>query len=271
MTALNLLALCAFALSCYGWGNIARLCFHADRQPYSYVVALGLVVLAFIGGVLNAIHLASYRSIAICAYIGILVGMCFLVPAFRNVGWRSPYTPNLRAQWIFAVAAVSTAIFLTVTLLPTTIFNVGDDFRTYLPRIVRMRETGTLGGNPFEMLGLSDFGTQSFFQALLMTWFPLTYAYSFDTIFCFVLGLWLLIDFGGSNKCTAGMMTFAICVYVIINPQIVNISSVYSTTALVLTLIIATKSFLEALHKGARDAPALILVFGIVGRHRNTS
>jgi hypothetical protein len=266
----GMLALCAFALSCYGWGNIAFALFYADRPPsHGYIVALGLVVLAFIGGVLNAIHLASGLSVAICAYVGILLGMLSLVLACRNIEWRSLFTPNLFTVWIFAFAVVSFAIFLTVTLLPTMIFNYDDDFLGYLPRIVQMRETGTLGGNPFELLGLSDFGTQSFFQALLMIWLPLTYAYAFDTIFCFVLGLWLLIEFGRSNKCTTTATTLATFIYIIINPQITNLSSVYSTTALVLALVVATRIFLEGLsHKETSQLRLALLaapVGGILG------
>ena len=72
---IGMLALCAFALSCYGWGNIAYTVFYADEQRcHGYIVALGVVVLAFIGGVLNAVHLASGLSIAICAYVGLLLG-----------------------------------------------------------------------------------------------------------------------------------------------------------------------------------------------------
>jgi hypothetical protein len=44
-------------------------------------------------------------------------------------------------------------------------------------------------------------------------------------------------------------------IYVIINPQIVNVSSVYSTTALVLGLLIATKILLEGLHNEEPSSP----------------
>lgn len=266
---IGMLALCAFALSCYGWGNIAYTLFYADEQRcHGYIVALGLVVLAFIGGALNAVHLASGLSIAICAYVGLLLGALFLIPTLRNIKWRLLFTPNLFAEWIFAFAVVGLAIFLTATLLPTAFFNFADDLRTYLPRIVRMRETGTLGGNPFELLGLSDFGAQTFFQAFFMTWLPLTYAYAFDTIFCFALGLWLLIEFGRSNKCTTTAITLGTFIYVIISPQVINISSVYSTTVLVLALIIATKRFLDGLQKETSQLRLALLgvpVGGILG------
>jgi hypothetical protein len=222
------------------------------------MVALGLVVLAFIGGILNAAYAASALPISICAYVGMLLGFFFVIRVARKVEWRSMLAPVKLPEWTYAIVIIGSGIFLIMTLFPTSIFNFGDDFLSYLPRVVRMRETGTLGGNPFELLGLSDFGIQSFFQGIMSTWLPIQDAYAFDTIFCFVLGLWLLVEFGRSNKCTTIAIVLAMAIYDIINPQIVNLSSVYSATALVLALLVATKILLEGLNTEAlQSRPAL--------------
>jgi hypothetical protein len=244
----SLLALCAFALACYGWGSVAYALFYPGRDPFhAYIVTLGLVVQAFMGGLLNAIHMASTLPVSICIYTGILLGGFFIVRLGSSIKWRSFFAPARLPEWVSAIAIISLGIFLVATLLPTSAFNFHDDFLTYLPRVVRMRETGTLGGNPFEVLGLTDLGVQAFFQGVMSTWLPIQYTYAFDTIFCFVLGLWLLVEFGRNNKCTTTAIMLASGVYLIINPQIVNLSSVYSTTALVLALVIATKILLEGL------------------------
>jgi hypothetical protein len=249
-TLTSLLALCAFALACYGWGRIAYALFYPGRDPsHAYIVALGLPVLAFIGGLLNAVERASAFSISICAYTGILLGVFFVVQLGWRIKWRSLVAPASLPEWVCFIVIICSGIFLITTLLPTLGFNFHDDFLSYLPRIVRMRETGTLGGNPFELLGLSDFGVQSFFQGMMSTWLPVQSAYAFDTIFCFVLGLWLLAEFGRSNKCATIAILLAIAVYIIINPQIVNLSSVYSTAVLVLALLIATKLLMNELHE----------------------
>jgi hypothetical protein len=255
----SLVALCAFALACYGWGSAAYALFYPGRDPsHAYIVTLGLAVLAFIGGVLNAIHMAWTLPLAICAYAGIFLGVFFVVRLGPSIKWRPVLAPARLPQWAYAIAITSSGIFLTVTLLPTSVFNFHDDFLSYLPRVMRMRETGTLGGNPFELLGLSDFGVQSFFQGVMSTWLPIHSAYAFDTIFCFILGLWLLVEFGRSNRCTTTTILLAMGIYVVINPQIVNLSSVYSTTALVLALLVATKILLDGLHDEASSSqPAL--------------
>jgi hypothetical protein len=259
---ISLAALCAFALTCYGWGSTAYALFYPGRDPaHAYIVTLGLAVLALMGGVLNAIHAASTLPVSICAYVGVLLGGFFIVRPGRSIKLRSVLAPARLPEWAYASAIIGSGIFLTVTLLPTSVFNFHDDFLTYLPRVVRMRETGTVGGNPFELLGLNDFGVQAFFQGIMSTWLPIQYAYAFDTIFCFILGLWLLVEFGRSNKCTTTAIVLAMGTYVIINPQIVNLSSVYSTTALVLALLIASKILLNGLqNEPPSSRPALLAV-----------
>jgi hypothetical protein len=126
-------------------------------------------------------------------------------------------------------------------------------FFSYLVRSVRMEATGTIGSNPFELLGLSDLGPQSFLQAVLQNWLPLDDAYAFDTIFCFLLGICLLAEQGRIQAVPTALIALAIVAYVAINPQIVNISSVYSTSALILALLIATAILLDAWE---RQAPA---------------
>ena len=61
-------ALCAFALSCYGWGAGLYVVAYRDRAALpAYAITLGLVVIAFIGGILNAIGAASWLAVSACA------------------------------------------------------------------------------------------------------------------------------------------------------------------------------------------------------------
>src|SRR5436309_1758563 len=233
-------ALCAFALSCYGWGAGLYVVAYRDRAALpAYAITLGLVVIAFIGGILNAIGAASWLAVSACAYCGIFLAALFLAAGVRNLEIRCLILPSRLPAWLFGISVIVLGAFLAATLFPTSAFNFHDDFLSYLPRPIRMLATGTLGGNPFELLGLSDFGVQSFFHALMAIWLPdVTYAYAFDTVFCFLLGMWLLVETGRASKCSWLPITLAIIVYVLINPQIVNLSSVYSSTVLVLGLLI---------------------------------
>src|SRR5207253_892580 len=142
------------------WGSAADfLCYPDRRSSPAYVVALGLVALSLLGGILNLLHLASSVWLAVCAYTGILLSVLFILFFSRGVAGRKKSQARLMLQdWIYLAVLLATGIFLALTLLPAAVFNFHDDFLTYFPRILRLRQTGTLGGHPFEIFGLSDFG-----------------------------------------------------------------------------------------------------------------
>src|SRR5258708_31838152 len=117
----SLVALCAFALACYGWGSAAYALFYPGRDPsHAYIITLGLAVLAFVGGILNAFHTASTLHVAICAYVGILLSGFFVVRLGSSIKWRSVLAPPKLPELAYAIVSISSGIFLIVTLLPTS-------------------------------------------------------------------------------------------------------------------------------------------------------
>ena len=81
---------------------------------------------------LNAIHAASTLPVSICAYVGVLLGGFFIVRPGRSIKLRSVLAPARLPEWAYAIVIIGSGIFLTVTLLPTSVFNFHDDFLTYL-------------------------------------------------------------------------------------------------------------------------------------------
>ena len=253
---LSLFALLGFTLCCYGWGRAAHIIIYRDRAALpAFTTGLGLVVLSFIGGVLNAARWATVPSLSFLAYGGIGLAAVFVVRAVATAP-RRPLLPGW-PDIVFVVFVLGLGVALVSALLPTQVFDYVDDFFSYLVRPVRMQATGTVGGNPFELLGLSDLGVQPFLQALLHIWLPLTDAYAFDTIFCFLLGLCLVAELGRVRRVPTALIVLAIAVYVAVNPQIVNLSSVYSSSVLVLVLLGATATFAD---DWERKAPLARLV-----------
>jgi hypothetical protein len=249
-------ALCAFALTCYGWGRLAFDLVYRGRPPlHAYATGLGLVVLLFIGGILNTTRLATTLSLSICAYAGMVLAICFIVRTAHGMEWRS-LIPGRRSTSTLCllVLIVAAVVFLVTQLLPTQFFNPADDFFSYMVRPIRMQTTGSLGGNPFELLGMSDFGAQSYLQSFLLLWLPLTDLPAFDTIFCFLLGMILLVEIGRMNAAPWPLVALGVALYVAINPQLVNLSSVYSTTVVVLTLLMAAGILLSQAAAGASPA-----------------
>jgi hypothetical protein len=242
------LAIGALSLTVYGWGRAVHVPVYGwnSKVAHAYSAGLGTVALIFIGGVLDVFGLARSAALATVTLAGIVLSLFFIVSSLRNSDIRSIFSRANAPVLVFLAATAGLTIFLSVNLLPTQVFNYDDDFRTYLVRVLRMRETGIASNSPFEVIGLSGFGADTFFQSLTMTWLPLTGVTAFDTIFCFVLGILLLAEMGRTNNASWPLIVLAVLVYIFINPMIVNISSVYSTAALLLTLTSATSALLSA-------------------------
>ncbi|MCZ6665170.1 MAG: hypothetical protein O7B81_07690, partial [Gammaproteobacteria bacterium] len=145
---------------------------------------------------------------------------------------------------------VVATVFVIATQLPTTLFNYHDDFHKYLVRPFRMLQTGTLAGGPFDQVGLDSVGSQSFLHSFILARFPIAYTNGFDPVFAFLVGGLLINDIGRRAGVHWLFRTVAALVFVVINPQYVNVSALYSGTMMILGLMYASFLLVEA-----RDAP----------------
>ncbi|MBI3440712.1 MAG: hypothetical protein HY052_02735 [Proteobacteria bacterium] len=116
-----------------------------------------------------------------------------------------------------------------------------------MPRSVRMLQTGSLGGNPFEVLGADSLGAQAFMQSFFVSHFPLGYINAFDAISCFVLGLFLLREMGYRFGIHRAFLLASLLTFIVINPQYVNISSLYSGSLMILATVFASIVFADAM------------------------
>src|SRR6266496_1159860 len=168
-----------FLLSIYGWGRLCRaFCDARILKFHSLSAVLGLALLNFIGGLLNLFKLATAPALFTLMLAGsVLAGMDLI----RTRPWRafssSPRTSGdgSKRRWMDAGGTVLPIMLALIagsgaclTLMPTTLFNAGDDFHTYAPRVVRMVQTGSVGGNPFDASGLDSLGSQSFFHGFFL-------------------------------------------------------------------------------------------------------
>jgi hypothetical protein len=227
--------LAAYLASLTGWGGLThRLCLGATAAPWTWRAALGLPTVAVIGALLNLTHLARPAALDTLTAIGLALlawqGWNALrerrarpVPPLPAPGWGARAADLVPRAMIGAAA-----LFLVVTVLPTGVFNHHDDMHKYLVPPVRMLATGSLGDNPFETTGFYSLGLQPFFQAFGAAHFPLTYLNAFDMVLCFLLTGLLVDDLGRRMGATPPFRTLAMLLLVVINPQYVNVSSVFS-------------------------------------------
>src|SRR5207248_5103204 len=137
--------------------------------------------------------------------LGLLLGGAVLagVDALRSPPWRTVSLLGGSGRGRFSVLGwparmrtlvpVLLALFggaaACVLLVPTTLFNAGDDFYTYIPRAVRMVRTGSVSGSPFDAIGLDSLGSQSFFHGFFLHQLKVDWLNGFDAVACFAAGL----------------------------------------------------------------------------------
>ena len=240
-----LLLLAAF----HGWGCLVHTwAYRAKPTGWAYPSALGIAFLIAVGGLLNSVHLARTPVLLALLAAGLGLTLFFvtrivitrkqnnqpLLPLPKRLDW------NTVGNLAYLALLLLVFSFLVITLLPTSTFNFHDDFHIYLMWPIRMLETGTLGGNPFDHTGLSSLGGQSFMQGLLLSVAPLADINGFDAILCQLLALGLIKELGDRLKVHSVFILLACFLALVINPQYVNVTSLYSATLMLLGLTWAT-------------------------------
>lgn len=249
---LCVLSLLAFSTSAYGWGwLVTKWVYRSPSNSWAYVVALGVAALILLGGVLNFAELAYGPALEALLVLGFAFSLVALISYARSAQlWGSPsavssntyrhFWADLSPQELLPVLIIVGASgFLVATLLPSGSFNFHDDFHTYFVRPYRMLQTGTMGENPFGLLGRDSFGAQSFLQAFIVARFAPEYISGFDPILCFLLSGLLVNDIGRRVRANWIARTVSVLVFIFINPQYVNISALYSGSLMILALIYA--------------------------------
>ena len=243
---LSLIMIIALLISTYGWGLITvNLTYGNIKYHWSFLAALGLACWSFLGGILNLSGLAYAGSL----YIVLAIGICSTFIALTRYRTKSfalalpKFTFDIIIYILSVLIILGISIFLIATLMPANVFNFGDDFTMYLARPFQMLQTGSLGGNPFDTTGIESLGTQSFLQSFILMLYPAEYVNGLDTVLCFLLTSSLLFAIAHSIKAHSLYLLISLLALIFINPQIVNISPLYSISTMILGMLIASSVF----------------------------
>jgi len=259
----------AYTLSIIGWGKLTlRLSDYSNhKNSLSYETLIGIASLIIIGGILNTIGIAYANTLNAIIFLGWILASYFMFGAIQkiNLSQALKSANEFRSDHFSIFITGFIAVFVISQLLPSNIFNYHDDMHSYLTRITLMIDTGSLGQNPIGLIGLDSLGAQSYMQAFPTNLFGLKYANGFDAVFCFILSCALTISLARHFKAHWLISFTSLLSLLLINMQQVNISSVYSTTALVLGLVHACIYLLEISQKSkpsllARHYIPLLLV-----------
>lgn len=273
MSFLSVVAFTLLLLACYGWGYaLVRWAAIRDKDYFAFLSVVGIACLIFLGGILNLVRLAYPAALGIL----LLLGWIFFIISYSTnaktwlATWRArglinPVRFKPMSGYALPIGILVIAVgFDALTLLPAAAFNIYDDFYTYMPRPFRMLQTGTLAGNPYEVLGIDSLGAHAFLQGFVLLGFPIEYVLGLDAVFGFALTGLLLIAIGKKLNLHWCYPTFALIGLIVINPQSVNISALYLASAIILGILFASFHLLDQMEKSDSDAIPVIAA-GILG------
>jgi hypothetical protein len=217
--ALAVFAAAAFML--YGWGWAARRILREKSAAWPTTAAAGMAAVVFMGGLLNLARIAYPWPLGCVAAAGIVLGV---VAVAKDRPGKFEVTA---LAWFIVPVAV--LIFTIVTQVPPRAYNFHDDFQKYFGHPVRMLETGTVFGSPLNDMGVDTLGGQAFLDGFAVAFFPIQYINGVDA----ALALFLCMMLASQFKNIVATLSV-----IFINPQYVNISSLYTGSFLMMAVIV---------------------------------
>ncbi len=218
----------------WGWGILCQRLVKYPVRNWAVTVIFGLGVLIFWGGVLNLLRLAYGWTFDGLLLIGIVLAVKYR--KFR------PQLPRDASEWfhlaILCMPIVLIMFFTVKTQLPPEAFNFHDDFEKYFAHPVRMLQTGTLFGSPLNALGSETLGGQAVLHAIALNHFPVQYINGVDAVFGLLLCLLLSVSIFPLRAEFLPMCLIGLLMVFFINPQYVNVSSLYIAGAFMMTSIL---------------------------------
>jgi hypothetical protein len=265
VTIIALLAIIYFS-SLFGWGRLLEK-FLGLSWPFPFTICLGLSGLIFLGGVLNLLAIAYPFVLDGVVIFGLGYFALTLVRSWNLKKFSEYRSLCCSKDAVFHFLPSALAIFIVFVFLAHTIsspqaFNYHDDFEKYLSHPIRMLGTGTVKGSLFSALGSETLGGQAFLHGFALAHWPIGYVNTADTVFAFLLCLMSILSVSIRSKLPFWYTPLVVLIPIFINPQYVNISSLYTASAIMIFLFLGPWMNLEEDKNTLLSWPFLVL-FGL--------
>jgi hypothetical protein len=232
MSPLALGWLGAVGLSFIGWGRAARRLLTPGPGSWATDAGLGLAALVALGGVLDLARLATRPVLVAVVTLGALLAIAELARVRTSLPAGAAAWTELLLAAALAVGAIG---FRVATTVPAAAYNSVDDFQKYLVHPVRMLATGTVAGNPTSAIGAETLGGHAFLHGLVHAVLPLGYVGALDA----AVGLAALAALAARawwrRVAPLPGAAIGVALVLVVEPQIVNVSSLYVGAALLAT------------------------------------
>ncbi len=222
--------------SLWGWGWLFSRCARLPRAGGALTITTGLAAIIMLGGWLTLAGVAYALTLRGVLFLGLILGAI----AWWRAGRRIPAMPRV-GEFVASIPILLVAWFVARYLTPPVVFNIHDDLERYFAYPVKLLATGTLAPNPLGYLGVDTLGGQALLHGLVLAFLPLEYVGHVDFAFCFMLCL-LLAGYGVKPGRWGILALLAQVVCIAIEPQIVNLSALFSGAVLVAAVTLASGS-----------------------------
>lgn len=233
--------LLVYGAALYGWGRCAERIVRLSL-PVPVTVCLGVAFVLFIGGVANLASIAYAATLDVLTVIGLLAAALDTMKRPRRAlddkatmradGDREGYSNTAR---ILAAGLMGVVfVFVAMTQVPPDAMNFHDDFETYLLFPVHMLATGSVDTGPLSNIGIASLGGLSFLQGFVLAHWPLATVNAVDALFGLLLCMATIFSIAERLGLPAWQAILVMAVIIFIDPQYVNVSSIYLASALLM-------------------------------------
>ena len=230
-----------FSCSMYAWGNLVFK--NTSIKFVSIKIVTGMAMILFFGGFLNFLELANKFLINFIFIFGLII---YLVEAFKKNYFLKLLSicKNFKKIYLFFLIPLILLIITSVTSINPEAYNINDDYQKYFVHPIKMLETGSLYGSKLGAIGLQIFGGQAFFQAFFVSWLGIKSINIFDSVFCFIICSIIIFEYCIQKK-SIFIGSLLACLFILIHPQYVNTSSVYSACLFMMSSMILSTYLLN--------------------------
>ncbi len=228
--------------SLFGWGHLIEKPLGLS-WPFPFTICLGLSGWIFLGGVLNLLGIAYPLVLDGIVIFGLVYFALTLVRSW-NLEKVSEYrslhcSKDVLLRFLPSTMAILIVfVFLAYTIASPQTFNVHDDLEKYMSHPTRMLATGTVKGSHFSALGSETLGGQAFLHGFALAHWPIGYVNTVDSVFAFLLCLMSVLSVSVRKELPFWYIPLIVLVPIFINPQYVNISSLYTASAIMIFLFL---------------------------------
>jgi len=248
--------------SLFGWGCLTEKLFRV-KLTSPFTICLGIATWIFLGGILNLLKIAYPISLDLIFLSGLLFSLIIFLK-FQKLKLlyevREQYLSAAYLKRILPSAMIIIFIFSISAyyIAVPSAYNFHDDMEKYFCHPVRMLANGTLFGSKFSALGTETFGAQAFLHGFALSHFSIKSINAVDAVFTFTLFLIVILHTSDKIGLPKWITPLIVLVPVLINPQYVNISSIYTGSVLILFLLLVQLNNINS-----EDLPSAAL-FGLV-------